>query len=222
MSLGFVRQFPHDPSRLLDALHTIYRFAGPEGHRVELPGRRLVGDERGARVYGNADPRSPRLRGLADELSLEPLDRLHAGPQDAMRRVRPIRGERLGQDRVLRTRGDEPLHVRRMGPRLLRSDEPRAHPDRRGAGREGCGHGPPGADPARGDDGTLTDGRTSVRSARSPIFPRTWPPASVPWATIRSQPASSAATASAAEPACQETRAPPAWAISTNSGSGSS
>src|SRR2546422_10965860 len=150
MSLGFVRQFPHDLSRLLDALHAIYRFAGPEGHRVELPGRRLVGDERGARLYGNADPRSPRLRGLADELSLEPLDRFHAGPQDAMGRVRPVRGERLGQDRVLRLRGDELVVVFWMGPRFLSGYEPSAHPDRRSAGREGCGHGPPGTDPARG------------------------------------------------------------------------
>src|SRR6059036_3474204 len=69
-----------------------------------------------------------------------------------MRRVRPIRGERLGEDRVLRLRADELVDVRRMGPRLLRSDEPRAHPDRRSAGREGGGHRPPGADPAGRDD----------------------------------------------------------------------
>src|SRR2546425_4704314 len=117
MSLGFVRQFPHDLSRLLDALHAIYRFAGPERHRVERPGRRLVGDERGARWYGNADLRSPRLYGLADELSLEPLDRLHAGPQDAMGCIRPVRGERLGEDCVLRLRGDELVYVRGMGSR---------------------------------------------------------------------------------------------------------
>src|SRR2546427_343487 len=108
MSLGFVRQFPHDLSRLLDPLHAVHRFAGPERHRVELPRRGLVGDERGARLYGNADPRSPRLYGLADELSLEPLDRFHAGPQDAMGRIRPVRGEGLGEDRVLRLgRGTE-------------------------------------------------------------------------------------------------------------------
>src|SRR2546427_6400904 len=74
--------------------------------------------------------------------------------------------------------------------------------------------------PPAATTGTLTDGRTSPRSARRPIFPRTWPPASVPWATIRSQPARSAASASGPEPTCQETRAPPAWAISTSSTSG--
>src|SRR2546427_1548729 len=219
---GFVRQLPDDLSRRLDALHSTDGLPGPQGHRVEVPRRPLVSDERVTRVHGNADPGSPRLRGLADELSLEPLDRFDAGPQDAMGRVRPIRGERLREERVLRLRGDELVDVRGMGPRLLHSDEPRAHPDRRGAGREGCGHGPPGPIPPAATTGTLTDGRTSLRSARSPIFPRTWPPASVPWATIRSQPARSAATASAAEPSCQEPRAPPAWAISTSSGSGSS
>src|SRR5256712_11927746 len=161
MVLGFVRQFPHDLSRLLDALHAIHGLPGPQRHRVERPGRRLVGDERGACLYGNANIRSPRLYGLTDELSLEPLDRLDTGTQDAMGRVRPIRGERLGQDRVLRTRGDELLHVRRMGPRLLRSDEPCAHPDRGGTGREGRGHGPPGADPAGRDDRDL-DGRQDL------------------------------------------------------------
>src|SRR5213594_425899 len=119
MSLGFVRQFPHDLSRPLDALHAIYRFAGPEGHRVERPGRRLVGDERGARLYGNANIGSPRLYGLADELSLKPLDRFDTRTQDAMGRVRPVRGERLGEDRVLRLRGDELVDVCGMGPRLL-------------------------------------------------------------------------------------------------------
>src|SRR2546426_7558536 len=105
MSLGFVRQFPDDLSRLLDALHAIHGFAGPEWHRVKRPGRRLVGDERGARLHGNANTRSPRLYGLTDEFSLEPLDRLDTGPQDAMGRVRPVRGERLGEDRVLRFGG---------------------------------------------------------------------------------------------------------------------
>src|SRR5207245_3540387 len=109
----------------------------------------------------NPDIRSPWPRGLTDELSAEPFDRLDTGPQDAMRRVRPIRGERLGEDRVLRLRGDELVDVRRMGPRLLRGDEPSAHPDRRGAGREGCGHGPPGADTAGGDDRDL-DGREDL------------------------------------------------------------
>src|SRR2546428_4127549 len=220
MSLGFVRQFPHDLSRLLDALHAIYRFAGPEGHRVELPGRCLVGDERGARLYGNADPRSPRLRGLADELSLEPLDGFHAGPQDAMGRVRPVRAERLGEDRVLRFGGDELVDVRGMGPRLLRSDEPRAHRTAEAPAARAAAMARPVPIPPAATTGTLTDGRTSPRSARSPIFPRTWPPASVPWATIRSQPARSAASASGPEPVCQETRAPPAWSISTSSTSG--
>src|SRR5947209_16247555 len=81
MFLGFVRQFPHDLSRLLDALHAIHGLPGPQRHRVERPGRRLVGDERGARLYGNANVRSPRLYGLTDELSLEPLDRLDTGTQ---------------------------------------------------------------------------------------------------------------------------------------------
>src|SRR2546427_3968495 len=79
-SLGFPREFPNDLSRLLNALHAIHRFAGPERHRVERPGRRFVGNERVARVHGNADIRSPRLCGLTDELSVEPLDRLDAGP----------------------------------------------------------------------------------------------------------------------------------------------
>src|SRR2546422_542586 len=82
-----------------------------------------------------------------------------------MGRVRPIRGERLGQDRVLRLRGDELVDVRGMGPRLLRGDEPRAHPDRRSARRERRRHGPPGADPAGRDDRHL-DRREDL--ARSP------------------------------------------------------
>src|SRR3989454_2282845 len=162
---GFVRHLPDDLSRRLDALHSTDGLPGPQGHRVEVPRRPLVSDERVTRVHGNAAPGSPRLRGLADELSLEPLDRFHAGPQDAMGRVRPIRGERLGEDRVLRFGGDELVDVRGMGPRLLRSDEPRAHPYCRGAGREGCGHGPPGADPTRGDDGD-PDGREDFAEER--------------------------------------------------------
>src|SRR2546428_230171 len=63
--------------------------------------------------------------------------------------------------------------------------------------------------PPAATTGTLTDGRTSPRSARRPIFPRTWPPASVPWATIRSQPARSAATASARPPRGPAGRASP-------------
>src|SRR3989441_399920 len=165
MFLGFVRQFPDDLSRLLDALHAIHRFAGPERHRVERPGGRLVGDERVRRVHGTADIRSPRLGGLTDELPVEPLDRLDTGTQDAMGRVRPVRGERLGEDRVLRFGGDELVDVRGMGPRLLRSDEPSAYPDRRRAGRECRRHGPPGADPASGDDGDL-DGREDVTEER--------------------------------------------------------
>src|SRR5438552_3952397 len=77
--LGFVRQFPHDLSRLLDAFHAIHGFPGPQRHRVERPGRRLVGDERIARVHGNPDIRSPWRRGLTDELSAEPFDRLDTG-----------------------------------------------------------------------------------------------------------------------------------------------
>src|SRR3989454_10778555 len=73
--LSFSRQFPHDLPRFLDSLHAIHGLPGPKGHRVELPRRRLVGDKRVARVHGNADVRSPRLRGLADALSVEPLDR---------------------------------------------------------------------------------------------------------------------------------------------------
>src|SRR3989449_1525330 len=171
MSLGFVRQFPHDLSRLLNPLHAVHRFAGPERHRVELPRRGLVGDERGARLYGNADPRSPRLYGLADELSLEPLDRFHAGPQDAMGRIRPVRGEGLGEDRVLRLGGDELVDVHGMGSRLFRGDEPGAHSDRRGARREGRRHGPPGADPAGRDDRHLDQGEDLAEERQEADLP---------------------------------------------------
>ena len=48
-----------------------------------------------------------------------------------------------------------------------------------------------------------------------------WPPASMPWAMMKSQPAFSAAIASATEPTCQEASAPPSCTRRTSSGSGS-
>ena len=62
--------------------------------------------------------------------------RLRAGPEHAMRGVRPVRRERFREDRILRLRGDEPLDVPRLGLGLRGHEERGADPDRRGPGGE--------------------------------------------------------------------------------------
>jgi hypothetical protein len=47
---------------------------------------------------------------------------------------------------------------------------------------------------------TGTASSTSPSSGSSPIVPRTWPPALMPWAMMKSQPASTASNASSREP----------------------
>src|SRR5437899_2963402 len=190
MSLGFVRQFPHDLSRLLDPLHAVHRFAGPERHRVELPRRGLVGDERGARLYGNADPRSPPA-------PLPRRPRRRGGGASARSGGRPWWGlfPSAWAAMVLSPyRGwfpASPAATTRVPTRTAGAPAARAAAMARPVPI------PPAATP-----GTLTDGRTSPTIARRPIFPRTWPPASSPFATIRPPPARHPATGSGTRRVC--------------------
>ena len=74
--------------------------------------------------------------------------------------------------------------------------------------------------PPAASTGTVSTSSTSASSGISPTAPRTWPPASTPWAMIRSQPASTACLASATEPTCQPANAPPACTRLIKPGSG--
>ena len=69
--------------------------------------------------------------------------------------------------------------------------------------------------------GMSTASRTSLSRARTPIFPRMWPPASIPCAIMKSHPASRAARASRSDPTCHEASAPAECTRSTSARSGS-
>ena len=75
---------------------------------------------------------------------------------------------------------------------------------------------PPAATTGTGATASTTAGT----SARVAVVPRTWPPASQPWATMTSAPASAARTASATLPTLIIRRAPASW-IRPASGAGS-
>lgn len=57
-------------------------------------------------------------------------------------------------------------------------------------------------------------------NGKSPRVPQMWPPASIPWAIMKSHPARSAVTASSMEPTCHFARAPSCAAFATRSESG--
>ena len=128
----------------------------------------------------------------------------------------------VGVDGVNGPRAEERFEIPRVSARLLGGDEPSAHPHPIRAGRQSCGAiDRPVPISSAASTGTRTASSTSPRSRSNPIMPRTWPPAPMPWAMMKSQPASTANNASSREPIARAARAPPVWTIWTNSGSGS-
>jgi len=66
----------------------------------------------------------------------------------------------------------------------------------------------------------MTRSRIWDSNGKSPRVPQMWPPASIPWAIMKSHPARSAVTASSMEPTCHLAGAPSCAAFATRSESG--
>src|SRR3954452_8799287 len=100
-------QLRNDLSRRLDARDRAYGFAGVEGHGSYLTvdvSRRWQGSERGYLAVPE----------YSDHFEIELVGAIHRRAQDPVGRVGPTVGERLAEDRVLGTGGNEHLNVGRV------------------------------------------------------------------------------------------------------------